>query len=46
MMLLKVCIEGCPIHEEPLHLIPMVNRPEWEEKLGVKIEGELCLYVK
>ena len=38
----KYAIANCPIHEEPLHLIPLVNRPEWEEKLGVKIEGELC----
>lgn len=35
-------IKGCPIHEEPLHLIPRSERPEWEEKLGVKIEGDLC----
>ena len=38
----KYSIKDCPIHEEPLHLIPLVDRPVWEEKLGVKIEGELC----
>jgi len=38
----KFAIEGCPIHEEPLHLIPQINRDEWEKKLGVKIEGDLC----
>lgn len=38
----KYVIDGCPINEEPLHLIPLANRAEWEEKLGVKIEGELC----
>ena len=35
-------IEGCPIHEDPLHAIPHQFRPEWNEKLGVKIEGDLC----
>jgi serine protein kinase len=35
-------IKGCPMHEEPLHLIPMDQRPRWEEILGVKIEGDLC----
>jgi serine protein kinase len=38
----KYVIKGCPIHEEPLHLIPMKDRSMWEEKLGVKIEGTLC----
>jgi len=35
-------IKGCPIHEEPLHLIPMNQRPKWEETIGAKIEGDLC----
>ncbi|MDO5039142.1 PrkA family serine protein kinase [Clostridium sp.] len=35
-------IKGCPMHEEPLHLIPNHLRPEFEELLGVKIEGDLC----
>ncbi len=35
-------IKGCPIHEDPLHLIPNTQRPKWEEILGVKIEGDLC----
>ena len=35
-------IKGCPINEEPLHVIPEDDRPFWEEKLGVKIEGHLC----
>ena len=38
----KYAITGCPLHEEPLHAIPEANRPTWEEKLGVKIEGDLC----
>ncbi len=35
-------IKDCPIHEEPLHLIPHSLRPEFEKLLGVKIEGDLC----
>ena len=35
-------IKGCPMHEEPLHLIPKHLRKEFEEKLGVQIEGDLC----
>ncbi|AOZ92051.1 PrkA family serine protein kinase [Paenibacillus crassostreae] len=35
-------IEGCPMHEEPLHLIPLDLRPEVEQELGVRIEGSLC----
>ena len=38
----KFVIKGCPIHEEPLHLIPDEDREKWEEQLGVKIEGTLC----
>ncbi|MCL6597280.1 MAG: PrkA family serine protein kinase [Alicyclobacillus macrosporangiidus] len=35
-------IKGCPMHEEPLHLIPVELRPEFEREFGVKIEGNLC----
>ncbi|UHA72364.1 PrkA family serine protein kinase [Paenibacillus sp. 481] len=35
-------IKGCPMHEEPLHLIPQELRPEIERELGVRIEGNLC----
>jgi serine protein kinase len=35
-------IKGCPMHEEPLHLIPHELRPEVEKELGVRIEGNLC----
>ncbi len=35
-------IEGCPMHEEPLHLIPRPLRKAFEEMLDVRIEGELC----
>ncbi|GAA5345992.1 putative serine protein kinase PrkA [Planifilum fimeticola] len=35
-------IKGCPMHEEPLHLIPPELREEAERELGVRIEGNLC----
>ncbi|MCQ6558642.1 PrkA family serine protein kinase [Paenibacillus mendelii] len=35
-------IKGCPMHEDPLHLIPNELRPEAEKELGVRIEGNLC----
>lgn len=35
-------LKGCPMHEEPLHLIPKRLRPRFEEMLGVQIEGDLC----
>lgn len=35
-------IEGCPMHEDPLHLIPLELRPEVEKELGIRIEGNLC----
>ncbi|HET7037622.1 MAG TPA: protein prkA, partial [Thermomicrobiaceae bacterium] len=35
-------IRGCPMHEEPLHLIPESMRDELLRENGVYIEGELC----
>jgi serine protein kinase len=35
-------IEGCPVHESPLHLIPHSLRAEFRESYGVDIVGELC----
>ena len=35
-------IEGCPIHEEPLHLIPRSLREEFQNIYDIKIEGDLC----
>ncbi len=35
-------IEGCPMNEEPLHLIPRHLRKEFEKMLGTHIEGDLC----
>jgi serine protein kinase len=35
-------IEGCPINEEPLHLIPENMRAEFVKLLKVEIKGDLC----
>jgi len=35
-------IKDCPMHEEPLHLIPHQLRPEIEKHYGIYIEGDLC----
>jgi serine protein kinase len=35
-------IQGCPVHESPLHLIPHSLRPTFRETYGVEIMGEIC----
>ncbi|HYY56048.1 MAG TPA: PrkA family serine protein kinase [Pyrinomonadaceae bacterium] len=35
-------IKDCPMHEEPLHLIPHELRGEIEKHYGLYIEGDLC----
>ncbi len=35
-------IKGCPMREEPLHLIPKHLRKNFSEMLKVHIEGDLC----
>ena len=35
-------IDGCPMMENPLHLIPRSLRPKFEEIYNIKIEGDLC----
>ncbi len=35
-------IKDCPMHEEPLHLIPHELREEVEKEYGLYIEGDLC----
>jgi serine protein kinase len=35
-------IAGCPMHEEPLHLIPEPLRAEVLKETGIYIEGDLC----
>ena len=35
-------IKGCPMHEEPLHLIPDALRRDVEKEYGIYVEGDLC----
>ena len=35
-------LDGCPINEEPIHLIPRSLRDKFQELYGMKIEGDLC----
>ncbi len=35
-------IRDCPMHEEPLHLIPNELRADVETEFGLYIEGDLC----
>src|SRR5213595_1896828 len=35
-------IDGCPVHESPLHLVPHTLRPQFRQTYGVEITGELC----
>lgn len=35
-------IRGCPMHEDPLHLIPQELRADVERLYGLYIEGDLC----
>jgi len=35
-------IKDCPMHEEPLHLIPNELREEVEREFGLYVEGDLC----
>ena len=34
-------LRGCPIREEPLHLLPRGLRDTFKEILGIHIEGDL-----
>lgn len=34
-------IKGCPMHEDPLHLIPQHLRKDFYEEYGIRIEGSL-----
>lgn len=36
-------IKGCPVHEEPLHLIPVRHRESLE---GLDVEGDLCPFCR
>lgn len=35
-------IQGCPVNESPLHLVPHSLRASFRETYGVEITGELC----
>ena len=35
-------IKGCPMQEEPLHLIPQRLRPQLYDQYGIHVEGDLC----
>lgn len=35
-------LKGCPMREEPLHLVPKHLRKEFEDILNIRIEGDLC----
>ncbi|HEX6008053.1 MAG TPA: serine protein kinase, partial [Burkholderiales bacterium] len=35
-------IQGCPVNESPLHLVPYTLRPQFREIYGVDIVGDLC----
>jgi serine protein kinase len=35
-------IKGCPMHEEPLHLIHEELRADFRKQFGIYIEGDLC----
>jgi serine protein kinase len=37
-------VQGCPVHESPLHLVPHTLRPQFRQAYGVEISGELCPY--
>ncbi|MBO8127607.1 MAG: PrkA family serine protein kinase [Peptococcaceae bacterium] len=39
-------IKGCPMHEEPLHLIPHDLRADFEKEFRVRVEGDLCPYCR
>ena len=35
-------IAGCPMQEEPMHLVPEHRRAELKEAYGLHVEGDLC----
>ena len=35
-------IKGCPMQEDPLHLVPESLRAQLSEQCGIHIEGDLC----
>ncbi len=39
-------IQGCPVRESPLHLVPHTLRGNFRENYGVEIQGQLCPFCK
>lgn len=39
-------IDGCPVHESPLHLVPHSLRGDFRKNYGVDIQGEACPYCR
>ena len=39
-------LQGCPVNESPLHLVPHTLRAEFRETYGIEIEGEACPYCR
>lgn len=35
-------IEGCPINEEPLHILDEKTRAIWQKQYGITVTGHLC----
>ena len=35
-------ISGCPMQEEPLHLVPEHRRDELKKTYGISVEGDIC----
>ncbi len=35
-------IKGCPMQEDPLHLVPHEVRPRLMDEFGIYVEGDLC----
>ncbi len=39
-------VTGCPVNEDPLHLVPHTLRGNFRETYGVEISGEICPYCR
>ncbi|MDH3689030.1 MAG: serine protein kinase, partial [Gammaproteobacteria bacterium] len=39
-------VDGCPVHESPLHLVPHTLRADFRDTYGVEIKGEICPYCR
>ncbi len=39
-------VDGCPVHESPLHLVPHTLRADFRDTYGVEIKGEICPFCR